>query len=330
LLGAASGCQTEPGRELGQALDERLLPVVAEVPSEAPFGVPASEFAGRWIGTAEDPLALGGERGAYVFPSGSSAIRLDLEVSGERVHVEGHIVFGAGAPPAAPTDPDRGFPTDVSYVGLGYFNVLPGGPTNYHGPLPPHEGFDYRLRDALYESERGPGTDLADGVLRLSYDAQEVLEPWCALQAPQPDGIGGYRCAGGDNHYFEGGQCSVEQNNLDELLAGLSDEEIQTLSAEDWAGIDAQIVREQQPVDCDKLFLCVTERCACDATSCRANTSDFLGVSGRRPSSSSYAELTLRKTADGVGLIGVFNNAVFANERQLSVPIGVVHFERAD
>jgi hypothetical protein len=102
------------------------------------------------------------------------------------------------------------------------------------------------------------------------------------------------------------------------------------MSAEDWARLDAQVIREQEPIDCDKLFLCVTQRCACDDSSCRANVSDFLGVSGRRPSSPSYAELTLRQTADGAGLIGVFNNAVFANERQLSVPIGVVHFERAE
>jgi hypothetical protein len=133
---------------------------VAEPPS-APFGVPAIEFAGRWIGRAEDPLALGGERSAYVFPSGSSEIRMALEVSGERVNVEGRIAFGAGSPPPPPTDPDAGFPIDVSYVGLGYFNLLPGGPTQYQGPLPPHEGFEYRLLDALYESERGPNAELA-------------------------------------------------------------------------------------------------------------------------------------------------------------------------
>jgi hypothetical protein len=330
LLGVAGGCQLEPARDLGQGVEEQSLPVVANPPSDTPFGVPASDFAGRWVGSVEDPLALGGERGAYVFPSGSSAIQIELDVSGERVRVDGRIVFGAGTPPPLPTDRDRGFPTDVSYIGLGYFNRLPGGPTNYVGPLPPHEGFEYRLLDAMYESERGPGNTLADGVLRLSYDSQEVLQPWCELQTPEPDGVGGHRCAGGDNYYFEDGRCSVEQNNLEALLAGLSDEQIQGMSAEDWARINEQVVRALEPIDCDKLFLCVTQRCACDAASCRANISDFLGVSGRRASSPSYAELTLRKTADGAGLIGVFNNAVFANERQLSVPVGVVHFDRAN
>jgi hypothetical protein len=70
LLGAAAGCRLEPGRDLGRTLDEQSLPVVATPPRDTPFGVPASEFAGRWIGTAEDPLALGGERGAYVFAIG--------------------------------------------------------------------------------------------------------------------------------------------------------------------------------------------------------------------------------------------------------------------
>lgn len=328
LLGAvAIGCQMEPSRNLGQTFDEQSQPVVAE-PSDVPFGAPASDFAGRWIGRAEDPLALGGERSAYVFPSGSSSIALDLEVGGERVGVEGTIVFGSGAPPAPPTDPDLGFPIGVDYTGLGYFNLLPGGPTNYPGPLPPHEGFDYRLLDALYESERGTGAELADGVLRLSFDTQEVLEPWCAIETPEPNGDG-FRCAGGDAHYFENGACSVEHNDLAELVAALSDEQLQTMTAEDWLALDARVTREREPIDCNKLFLCVTERCVCDESACRANTADFLGVPGRRPSSPSYAELTLRRTADGNGLVGVFTNAVFANERGLSAPVGVVFFERA-
>jgi hypothetical protein len=74
---ALAACETEPARNLGQTVDGRSLAVTA-TPQGEPFGVPLADFAGRWLGSASDPLALGGERAAYVFPSGATSIVLDL------------------------------------------------------------------------------------------------------------------------------------------------------------------------------------------------------------------------------------------------------------
>jgi len=325
------GCQTEPARNLGQTLEDRSLTVTAQAPSQ-PFGVPMAEFAGHWVGTAADPLALGGERAAYVFPSGSTSIVLELSLTEEDSRpgaALGSLVFGDGSAPALPSDPNQGYPTDVAYTAFGYFKPFVYGPFGYAGPLPPYEGFSYQVQDALYLTEH-EGNRVADGILRLSYDTQELLAPWCEMQQPQANGNGGFSCMEGANYYYEDGECSTETNNLSQLLATLTQEQIQNISAEDWAALDAQTVRVKTPVDCNKLFLCVTKRCKCDEASCWADVSGFKGVPSDLPDSASYAELTLRKAEDGQGLIGVFRNAVFANERQLSIPVGVVHFERAD
>jgi hypothetical protein len=332
LLALAVACQTEPDRDLGATLEERGLPVSAENPPGEPFVGPIADFVGRWVGSAEDPLALGGARATYVFPSGSSAITLNVfapETEGGSPY--GSIVFGAGTAPPAPTDPDAGYPTNVDYVALSYFDRAPFGPTDYVGPLPPHEGFEYELLPAIYGNERS-SAGLADGLLRMSYDTHQLLDPWCALHLPvqQPDGT--YSCVAALSSTIESdGSCSIETgNDLDELIAALSDEELIALDAEDWAELERQTVRELEPIDCNKLFLCATARCECDESSCHADRSDFTAITSVRPTSYSYAELTLRATPEGDGLIGIFTNAVFSNERQMSVPVGGVHFERAE
>jgi hypothetical protein len=334
---AAVGCQTASDRDLGWTLDTREANVQAsdEAPTE-PFGTPIQGFVGRWVGTAHDPLALGAEDGAYAFASGSTSIVLDLSLSapnpeGGFPSVAGRLSFGTGAPPAAPTDPNVGYPGDVSYAAMSYFGQGPLNAAHYFGPLPPYEGFDYSVSqlwngvNIVDRDVAGLGSlgNVADGVLSLRYDTQELLDPWCRLQDPISDRVGGFSCMGpGVRIETNDGRCLRQVDNFSQLVAGI---DVSTLSAAEWdALVDQIVVEETEEVDCNKLFLCSTARCECDETSCSANLLDQ-SVPGRvNLSVGSAAQLTLRRT--GNTLTGVFGNAVFSNERGLNAPIGAVTF----
>jgi hypothetical protein len=340
LSGASAviGCQTPAERDLGWTLDTREANVEAsdEAPTE-PFGTPIQDFVGHWIGTAHDPLAFGADDRAYAFASGSTSIVLDLSLSapnpeGGFPSVAGRLSFGTGAPPAAPTDPNVGYPSDASYASMSYFGQGPLNAALYHGPLPPYEGFEYsvsQLWNGVNIVDRdnvglGGLGNVADGVLSLRYDTQELLDPWCRLQEPISDRVGGFSCMGpGVRIETEDGRCLRQVDNFSQLVAGI---DVSTLSPDEWDALVAQIVVEEtEEVDCNKLFLCSTSRCECDETSCSAN---FLDQSVQRRgvnmSMGSSAQLTLRRTGDT--LIGVFGNAVFSNERGLNAPIGAVTF----
>jgi hypothetical protein len=81
----------------------------------------------------------------------------------------------------------------------------------------------------------------------------------------------------------------------------------------------AGVSLDNESVDCGKLFLCASQRCQCDESSCALGL--FGGLHSR-------AILALRESGDG--LLGLFTNAAFLNERQLSLPLGVVHFSRSE
>lgn len=334
-LGAGGlGCQTEPDRDLGWTVDSRGLEVRTDEPTE-PFAAPVAEFAGRWIGTADDPLAVGGPGSAYAFPSGATTFVLDLTALDEPPGfdfplLQGTLTFGAGAPPPPPTDPAVGYPVGVDYERLSYFGQGPLNSNDYHGPLPPTEGFAHTVEQVitginLAEFAGSELTGVADGVVVLGYNTQEVLQPWCELQIPQPNSLGGYSCVGGGARVETDGGCERVVDNLDQLFAGV---DLETTSPEEIEALLAQRqILEQEELDCDKLFLCETYRCECDAESCRANL-DGLVEAGIPMTIGSSATLALRRTGDT--LTGVFAGAVFENPRHLPVPIGTVTFVRAD
>jgi hypothetical protein len=290
-LGAALGaCNESPTHDLGYTAEDLTR---NEEPSLPPVAELSSEFAGTWVGEADDPLALlsGADVSppAFVFPSGSSRIVLELHTPdrepGEVGYVTGTIRFGQGVLPPA-TDPDLGYPVDpdfrVASAGLGDTSVLP-----------PFEGFAYSVGSGVGLRELAAiGLDVedeldflnegrvVDGMLGLSYLPAEVFGSWCALQTQDS-------CP------------SNEQISWDDE------------TAECFMGIDFT------PMDCQKASQCYSGICSCadDGSACGHSLESF-------------SELTLRFSDDG--LVGLFSGAVFVNERGFAQPLGTVRFRRAE
>jgi hypothetical protein len=310
LSGAAFlACQTQPDRNLGDSLDARSLDLTPPPEPTEPFGVSALDFVGRWVGVAEDPLALGDVREAYAFPSGSTLFSLEIVASRapDQAFLQGSsIVFGSGAPPP-PLDPAFGYPSDVDYADIAYFDRNVVMAAGHEGPLPPYEGYAYPIREFVpsndFNSDEA-GPLIADGVLNLDFDTNELLAPWCELQTPQPTGRGEWRCvkgnAGGTNDV---GECNVGFSNLS------LEQEAEVLES------GASLLPEA--VDCNKMFLCKIDVCECTDSACAY---DAVTRRGTR------SKLVVRR--DGDTLTGVFSNAVFMNERGLPVPLGTVRFTR--
>jgi hypothetical protein len=300
LLSSAGliACQTQPDRDLGDTPAHRALNTTSE-PTER-FGGSPLDFVGRWVGVAEEPLALGGVNDTYRFPSGSSEITLEIpDEEFEIGDLRGTLVFGSGLVP--PPDPDLGFPSDVDYYrDLDYF-----GSGRYQGPLPPYEGFAYEVAEIFergmttLDDERNP--IVADGVLHLGFNTSELLAPWCELQQPQPTGDGGFSCVKGIGRGTEGDLCIVG-------FSGLTPEE-------EAAVVAMGVSLDDELVDCNKRYLCNREVCECSETGCREG-----GGSG--------GQLSLRRVGDT--LTGIFSGTVFVNARKLPVPLGTVRFTRAD
>jgi hypothetical protein len=302
--------------------DEHVLGSTRDVsePSE-PFFASDESFLGRWLGEAREPLAFGvdidDEAPTYVFPSGSARIVLELTSSSDaegRAIIGGSLTFGEGEPPAPATDATSGYPVGFDYDEfLGYAEAGGGSARTYRGMLPPLEGFGYELGSNPVDA------GVPDGVLRVAYDPQRYLDPWCALQHPHPqqDGTfgvlpyapGGIEIlADGTNRPCSGfGPTDISEcpENMAELPR---DEYLATLSACSRPGV---ILYQ---MSCDRMFL--SRFCSCDADACRET----------EPAES--ARLALR--ARGETLIGAFESARFLNARGLAAPIGEVRFVRLD
>jgi hypothetical protein len=265
------------------------------------------EFRGRWIGEADDVFAFGLLPGepppTYTFPSGARRIVLDLlasdDPSGSFPRVTGTITFGDGEPPPPPTDPDVGYPVDVSYLDLLAYDPDATPPDILYdaSPLPPLEGFSYSISEIAF-SDTPPAQAVQDGLLQLAYESGEYLQPWCELQTPVPDGQGGYACIEPSRGLsFNEGVCAVPYED---------------------GRVDV--------VNCDKLFLCGAGqppnngRCACDSTGCFRNyltpVFDDTGI------------LSLRRSGDE--LVGIITEGWFLNARGRRVPLGAIHFRRAE
>lgn len=325
VAAALPACIDAEPRDLGftQSTEELSL----DDPN-TPFFSPTSDFIGRWVGSAQETLALtdDGLATTYRFPSGSTQIRVDI-VTNEIGYLEGRIVFGSGTPLPPPMDADATYPAGVGYqglVGYQYKDPIDDSTRTLHAfefdGLPPFEGFEYRLDLTSFTIDEGTGPELADGVATLSFNSTEPLDPWCKLQTPLERSSGGYSCApdfGGSWETFSdgsGASCNVYADPapceplLPDFLECATEANYDDC---DFTAYDACTGATPTQVNCDKLFICRADFCQCDSQSCNARwvTGDALSV---------------RRVGDE--LIGLFANTTFKNARGLNVPLGEVRF----
>jgi hypothetical protein len=301
-----------------------------ETPPTEPFYTSPTEFTGRWVGVADDALALGVAPGesapAYRFPSGATSIVLELEfLDNPNVfpNLTGTITFGSGEPPPPPSDPNVGYPVGLSYAEL--LSYDPAEAASVFGDtrvLPPLEGFEYFISQTAFLDTRLE--ELADGVILLRYSTGEYLEPWCELQTPVPDGNGGYACI-----------APYDRTSTDDTGACFADyldysacpPDLEQLPIDEYFEVQEQCLQTRhEPIDCDRLFLCTgligavpDGRCACTADGCFRN--------GLSTLYSDEVIITLRRNGDE--LVGIISDAVFLNPRGLRTPLGAIRFRRA-
>lgn len=125
LMGSVLGCEEQGGGEGGVALE------------------------GRWVGVLESGF----------LSSGSTAVALEVERARTGEPVAARVVFGEGAPPAAPSDPEVGWPAGLDPL---------------IGAVPVADGFVYRSRGGMRMAN----------VARIELAVTELWAPWCALQTP--------------------------------------------------------------------------------------------------------------------------------------------------
>jgi hypothetical protein len=288
LAGCSGGDQPS---NLGNTGDHLQL----EPPTTA--AVTLEDFNGHWIGEAEDPLALtlDGDPGVYRFPSGSSAIRLDI-VQGQ----QGTISFGDPTPPPPPTNFDVGYPEGVNYMSEALFEAT---------ALPPVEGFVYRV-DALYGTFNFPVDSLTDevplkdGVVRLSYRQNDLFDEWCQAQVPSGDLAGNNEICLPTPEGTNGGYGFGADTESDPPICHIAD----------GTSIDSPGVE----VDCNQAYLCGISRtpiCTCGGDQCFSDSS-------QRPS------LYLRQVGDE--LVGTFGSSAFYAESGQLTSLGTVRFRRAE
>jgi hypothetical protein len=104
---------------------------------------------GRWVGELESGYLL----------SGSTTVSVEIERARTGEPVVARVTFGEDPPPAAPTDPDVGWPEGLD---------------PFVGAVPVADGFVYEARD---------GSRIEDRV-RIELGVTELWQPWCELQTP--------------------------------------------------------------------------------------------------------------------------------------------------
>jgi hypothetical protein len=303
LLGVA--CEGDAPRDLGSSS--------ALLTTDVAFNTDVNELSGLWVGEAEDTLALNGNSPTYHFPSGSTSIVLEVAASPNDDGLgplRGHITFGSGAPLPPPTDPDQGFPVGLSYDALLAYDDLGAAFATDHA-LPPFEGVDYPVgaTGQLNGTETGE-TTAADGVVSFTFSSNQPLDAWCRLQTPFPSGaVSGYSCVPD-----LGGQFEVSSPGTDATCGVFGPPDVsQCADPADFA----ECIDFGEPVaqfNCDKLFLCELNYCTCSEEGCAAADTN--------------ERLTVRRV--GSELVGIFQDTVFVNERNLRVPLGEVRLRRAD
>lgn len=315
LAGALAACADPEPRELGftqSAQDLRVEPT-------EPFFEPSSEFIGRWVGTAVEPLALSGGSSppTYRFPSGSSQFVLDLRL--ENANLIGTLTFGEGEPLPEATDPDVGYPEGVAYDALfGYERqeqFEDSTAINFYIQtsqiIPPFEGFPYRVELTTGLGINSEPPLVPDGVLSLRFTSYEPLERWCFLQTPFPSEFpSGYFCIPSTGGGLEFGSDGTGQS------CKLWGPPILDGCLPDFSNIgecyeQGEVVAE---LNCDKVTMCAMSVCTCYDAGCTASETD--------------ERLAVRR--DGDELVALFERTVFKNARGLSTPLGEVRFRRVE
>jgi hypothetical protein len=300
------GCEGAAPRDLGSSSSPFTL--------DAPFHSDISEFTGSWVGSAEDILGLNGERATYQFPSGSTQIALDValgENNGARGPLEGFIRFGTGAPLPEPTDADSGYPAGLSYDALLSYGGDMLGAFVDDRALPPFEGAEYPVGSrGEFIGELDGSTTAADGVVSFTFSRNEPLDAWCRLQTPHfyPGAPGNYLCLPNT-----GGQYEISSPGTDAMCALWGPVDLSNCS-DTSDPIDCfELGEPVASINCDKAFLCSTnDYCTCSEAGCTATDSN--------------SRLTVRRVGDE--LVGVFQNTVFVNDRNLRTPLGQVRLRR--
>jgi hypothetical protein len=267
-------------------------------------------------------LALGAGSGEPR-PAESEATRFSLSLQrgvasdGEETLV-GSLTFGEGEPLPPATDPAVGYPAGVNYEALlSYGGRATIAPNNLDRRLPPFEAFPYGVQSVgelvdpedPWSGDPGP----PDGVLTLRFSTTEIVDGWCQLQQSVPDGFGGFSPvpsgvtaleshSDGTNAMCDlfGSACTGEEASEEERAA--------------CERADAPVIGQ---ASCDAAYLWAY--CECTEDACRARGVEW--------ESELNSRLLLRRVGDR--LLGAFQNEIFLNARNLTVPMGSVSFERS-
>jgi hypothetical protein len=302
---ALPACAEAEPRDLGFTQSQDNLSV--EPPTE-PFYTSVDTVVGRWVGQAEETLALtdDGQATVYAFPSGSTRIEVEVALDADYGLV-GHITFGAGEPLPPVTNPDVGYPPGVDYEPLIGYPIPNDGsaPSTFlatTADLPPFEGFSYDVR---LGSSTNDG-EVPDGVVGFHFNANQPLSPWCAQQTSYPGESSGYSCVPSFGGSFESdsggdGVCKIY---------GPANSAACETDPPDLQACQGEVMAE---LDCGKVYTCMWGFCACNEASCDAKES--------------LSNLLVRRSGDE--LIGLFENVTFKNARGLNVPLGEVRLHPA-
>lgn len=308
LAAIAAACADPSPRDLGFTQTAQDL---NNIPDTAFFS-DVDEFVGKWVGSAQEPLALtaDGSTPPYRFPSGSTRIELEVTRSAT-TGLTGHLVFGSGEPPAPPLDPDAGYPVGVGYDQLlGYSDDA-----QYAGfvatgvVLPPFEGFAYTVDLYLVVSQQDGAFQIGDGVAGFAFSSNEPLGSWCELQTPyaHPDSAS-YSCLP-----ETGGSIEIGSDGSGRMCTLYGPNDTSTCLP-DFSNIDECLVDggPVTQVNCDKVAICISGFCACNDAGCLA--------------APTAERLSVRRVGDE--LVGLFEGSVFKNARGLNVPLGEVRLHQ--
>jgi hypothetical protein len=250
----------------------------------------ANDFAGVWIGEALDPLALASnaDDSPPSFRFPSGSTRIRLELRGGAVYPQGELTFGDAVPPPPATNPDIGYPVADPDFDINAYGAI-------YGRLnTPIEGFPHPVLGGAASP-----TDI--NVLGLTSEAAR-------------------------EEFFAEGRIADGRLDLAYATTAVFNSwcELQTsatcpqnegfLVDNDGACFFGD---QQTPIDCQKLALCSSNVCFCE-------TSPELDYCTGQVENGSV--LSVRLSDDG--LVGLFSNAIFLNERGFQQPIGTVKFHR--
>jgi hypothetical protein len=290
LSAALAACNSEPLHDLGYTA--RDLNEAREAPATLPTP-PVAEFAndfvGVWIGEADDPLALVG--GADVDPP--------------------LFRFASGSTQLRLELVDNGsvFPSGTLSFGEGE-PLAPA--TDPNVGYPPDPDFTILSPDVMDTTVRPPREGFAYGIYLTSRQRDQATAGLSRSDLSLLD----FNAAG----RVLDGKLNVNYNALRVFDSWCALQTAATCPSNvqlgwDATGTECTIGDELTPMDCHKASLCARHTCTCrDEGPC--------GASVERPNG-----LTLRLSNDG--LVGLFDDGVFVNERGYLQPLGTVRFRRA-